>query len=182
MMLRKALKALAVLAVAGLFLGVLVILGRHALAQLHSHDRYFFPFADIDCQPPSHLSRPQFLDEVQYVSGMPDRLPLLEEDLARRLSEAFVLHPWVESVERVVIGPGHKIEVRLVARQAVLGVRYGDKVRAVDRHGVLLPGDGKVDGLPRYAGKARAHSGPAGTSWGDKAVEEEARRAGEKKK
>jgi hypothetical protein len=181
MMLRKSLKALATLAAAALLLAGLVVLGRQALAQLYSHERYLFPFADIGCQPPPHLKRPQFLDEVQYVSGVPDTLHLLDEDLPRRLAEAFAKHPWVERVERVLIGPGHKIEVRLVAREAVLGVRHAGKVRAVDRHGVLLRGDAKVEGLPIYVGKARAPAGPAGTPWGDAAVEEAARRAAERK-
>jgi len=181
MMLRKTLKALAVLAAAGLFLAGLIVLGRQALAHLTTHERYRFPFADIACVPPPHLKRPQFLDEVQYLSGMPDTLHLLEEDLPRRLAEAFARHPWVERVAQVAIGPGRQVEVRLVAREAVLGVRHAGKVRAVDRHGVLLRGDARVEGLPIYAGKVRAPAGPAGTPWGDEAVEEAARRAAEKK-
>jgi hypothetical protein len=181
MMLRKTFKALAVLAAAGLFVTGLVVLGRQALARLYTQERYLFPFADVACVPPPHLKRPQFLDEVQYVSGMPDTLHLLDADLPRRLAEAFARHPWVERVEKVVIGPGRTVEVRLVPRKAVLGVRHAGKVRAVDRYGILLRGDAKVDGLPVYRGKARAPAGPAGTPWGDDAVEEAARRAAEKK-
>jgi hypothetical protein len=179
MRLGKPIKALAALAAAGLFLAGLIVLGRQALAHLHSQERYLFPFADITCEPPSHLTRPQFLDEVQYLSGMPDALHLLDEQLPLRLAEAFGRHPWVQRVDRVVIGPGHRVEVRLAPRVAVLGVPYAGRVRAVDRFGVLLRGDARVEGLPVYAGKVRAPAGPAGTPWGDAAVEEAARRAAE---
>jgi hypothetical protein len=181
MMLRKTIKALAVLAAAGLFLAGLVLLGRQALAHLHSQERYVLPFADVACDPPPHLTRPQFLDEVQYLADVPDTLHLIDEDLPRRLAEAFARHPWVERVERVVVGPGRSVEVRLVPRVAVLGVRYAGKVRAVDRHGVLLRGDANVRGLPTYSGRALAPRGPAGTPWGDEAVEKAARKAAEKK-
>jgi hypothetical protein len=181
MMLRKTIKALAVLAAAGLFLTGLVVLGRQALAHLHSQERYLLPFADVSCDPPPHLTRPQFLDEVQYLSDVPDTLHLIDEDLPRRLAKAFARHPWVERVERVLVGPGRSVEVRLVPRVAALGVRHAGKVRAVDRHGVLLRGDANVAGLPMYAGKARPPRGPAGTPWGDEAVEKAARRAAEKK-
>ena len=103
---------------------------------------------------------------------MPDTLHLVDEDLPRRLAEAFARHPWVARVEKVVIGPGRQAEVRLIPREAVLGVRHAGKVRAVDRHGFLLRGDARVEGLPVYTGKAAAPAGPAGTPWGDDAVEE----------
>jgi hypothetical protein len=181
MMLGKSIKALAVLTAAGLFVAGLVVFGRQALARLHTQERYLFPFADVACVPPPHLKRSQFLDEVQYLSGMPETLHLLDADLPRCLAEAFARHPWVERVEKVVIGPGRAAEVRIVPRHAVLGVRHAGKVRAVDRHGFLLRGDAKVDGLPIYQGNARAPAGPAGTLWGDGAVEEAARKAAERK-
>jgi hypothetical protein len=56
-----------------------------------------------------------------------------------------------------------------------LAVRQGKELRAVDGRGVLLPADAATEGLPIYQGKPRPPAGPAGTRWGDSALEAQAK-------
>jgi hypothetical protein len=171
--------------VLGVGLG-LVFVGLQRLGQatrdgVRHLDRYTAEFADLDCTPPPGGSRDDFLAEVQYLAGLPDRLRLLNDDLAPRLAEAFARHPWVEQVERVSVVPPGRVQVRLVYRRPVLAVRWQGRLWAVDRHGVLLPATADTEGLPVFAGDAAAPAGPAGTPWGDAAVAAAARTAAQRR-
>ena len=137
-----------------------------------------YAFADIECTTPVGMERQKFLEEVRYYAPrLPERIHLLDEHLAEQLREGFAKHPWVEKVERVEIVPPHRVLVQLVYRTPVLAVRPGAQVRAVDRRGILLPTGAITDGLPLFQGTAKPPAGPAGTPWGDPAVEEAARNA-----
>jgi hypothetical protein len=167
------------LAGALLVLALVCVLGKLAWDSLSHLDRYQIPFSQIDCASPPGLEKSAFLDEVQYLSGLPGRLNLLEEGLAARLAEAFRKHPWVEKVESAEIQPSQRIVVRLTFRRPVLAVSAsGMGLRTVDRHGVLLPSTAPTDGLPIYSGSAAPPAGPSGTRWGDAGVEAAARAAG----
>src|SRR5262249_11509433 len=109
--------------------------------------------------------------------SMPERLPLLDEDLPRRLAEAFERHPWVEKVERVEVCPPGRVQVRHVYRVPVLAVPVAGQLRAVDCHGILLPATAPPQVLPVFKEPAAPPQGPAGTPWGDPAVEAAARAA-----
>ena len=61
--------------------------------------------------------------------------------------------------------------IALTYRTPVLAVPVAGAVRAVDRHGVLLPKSARTEGLPVFKEKAAPPTGPAGTRWGDEAVE-----------
>jgi hypothetical protein len=161
----------------GLVLVGLIVLGRETKNSLRDLDRYTSAFADIDCPAPLNLGRSEFLSEVQYLGGFPTRLHLLEEDLAARLQLGFAAHAWVEEVKRIEIVPPGQVQVELVFRTPVLAVPLGTQVRAVDRLGTLLPPAAPTEGLPVFSGKARPPAGPAGTRWGDPAVEDAAQRA-----
>jgi hypothetical protein len=170
-------KSLTLVLGVGLVLAGVILLGRLALAHLRPLDRYAVAFADIDCVPPPGQSRSEFLDEVQYLGSMPARLRLLDEDLCPRLAECFGRHPWVEKMDHVEITPPGAVRVRLVYRTPVLAVRSGGVVRAVDARGVLLPRSAPTEGLPVFPGSPQPPAGPAGTPWGDPAVEAAARAA-----
>jgi hypothetical protein len=147
------------------------LLGRSALKGLDHY--YNLPFIGVQCSPPPGTEREQFLAEVQFLAGLPNRVDMRDDGLASRLREAFARHPWVESVEDVQIS--QQIVVQLRYRRPVLAVRSDGHLRAVDRSGILLPDTASTEGLPVYSGKATPSAGPAGTRWGDKAVEERAR-------
>jgi hypothetical protein len=165
-----------------LFVGGLLALGNLALDSLRDRERYTVPLAEVECEPPPGHTRERFLDEVQYTARLPDRLHLLEEDLLKRLADAFALHPWVEKVERVEVTPPRRVQVRVVYRRPALAVSDGEQLRAVDREGILLPRGAPTEGLPVYEGEPPPPAGPAGARWGDAAVEGAARRAANKSK
>ncbi len=121
------------------------------------------------CRRPG-LDSDEFLSEVQYLAGWPDRLCLLDEDLSSRIAGAFARHPWVEQVENVTLRPDRSVRVRLRFRTPILAVRYGGQLRAVDVQGILLPVTAPTSSLPIYEGVASTPGGPAGTPWGDPAV------------
>jgi hypothetical protein len=156
-----------------------VILGGQALrSQLRQHDRYTTAFADIECAPPDGMMQAQFLEEVRRRADLPERLPVLDEELAARLKAAFAQHPWVEEVEEVRVGRDRKIDVRLCYRRGALAIPLADGTCAVDGNGVLLPATASVKGLPVWRGPTVLPGGKAGDRWGDAALEGAAQVAG----
>src|SRR6266849_5011491 len=143
-----------------------VIYGGRALRwQLRHHDRYTTGFAEIECAPPEGMKQAQFLEEVRRQANLPERLPVLDEELAARLKTAFAEHPWVEEVEEVQVGRDRRIEVHLRYRTAALAVPLADGVCAVDGNGVLLPATANVTGLPVWRGPSVLPGGKAGDRW-----------------
>jgi hypothetical protein len=172
------LRALLPLLGALLVLALVCVLGKLAWESLGHLERYQIPFSEIDCPAPPNMGRTTFLDEVQYLSGMPGRLNVLEEGLVGRLAEAFRKHPWVEKVDSVEVQSSQRIAARLTFRKPVLAVPVPAMgLRAVDRHGILLPSTVPTGGLPLYSGSAAPPAGPSGTRWGDPGVEAAARAA-----
>jgi hypothetical protein len=190
-MLRTTVQTLAPV-LAGVFaLAGVVEAGRHARAALRGQDAWGVPLNAVECAAPAGLTRVEFLDEVQYLSGCPDRMSLLNDGAPARLADAFARHPWVEAVRRVEVLPGRRVRADLALRRPVLAVSLpvsahlpGGSVlvetrlvsggtlpcRAVDRHGVLLPaGAGHID-LPVLQSRVRSPAGPPGTDWGDDRV------------
>jgi hypothetical protein len=182
----------------GALVVALVAVGRLTREGLRGSPRYTLPFSAIDCPPPPGQSRGEFLTEVAYGAGCPEQLDVLAEGLAGRLAEAFARHPWVDTVERVAILPGPRVEIRLAYRTPVLAVLLtgpapdGRQVhvpvrslpqggrnetapaRVVDARGVLLPASAPTEGLPVLYHRVGPPAGSAGTRWGDGAVEEAA--------
>ncbi len=162
----------------GLFLLGILAVGQRTRDQIRDQDRYALAFADIACNPPPAQEPAEFLAEVQYLAGMPDRLRLLDEDLTARLAEAFARHPWVAQVERVALVPPRQLEVRLVYRTPALVVILAGQRRAVDSQGIVLPVTAGSEGLLVYSGPVTVPLAPAGRPWGDPAIEAAARTAG----
>jgi len=159
-----------------LVLGLAALAGP-ALEGLRGRERYFISFTDIECQPPGGVSREDFLQDVQYIAGLPDApLDVLDDGLAARLEAAFQRHPWVERVRRVEVGP-RRVRVSLSYRTAVLTVPLADGPRAVDGGGVLLPEAATDPEAPTLRGPARRPAGPPGEPWGDERVAAAARAA-----
>jgi hypothetical protein len=175
---RKLLRALLPVLMVGLILLGLVAVGKATRQWLRQQERATVAFVDIDCEPPPGVQRELFLLEVQSLGGLPDRLLLLEENLAGQLADAFGRHPWVEKVERVVLLPPRQVQVRLSYRTPVLAVLVDGEVRVVDASGVLLPPQTSYEGLPLFRGNAPTPAGLSGTAWGDAGVAAAARLAG----
>jgi hypothetical protein len=155
-----------------------MVLGVMALHALRGQERYQIAFADIDCVPPPHESRPVFLDEVQYFAGLPNSVCVLDDGLPARLSAAFARHPWVDEVKGVEITAPRRVRVQLVYRVAALTVALGDGIdRPVDRHGVRLPAAAVDPEVPVLRGDLRPPAGLEGQLWGDERVAAAARTA-----
>ncbi len=161
-------------ALTSLLVGALALAIFLLFPRLRHADRYRGDFAAIDCPVPPGTERDAFLREVQYLGGLPDRLPLLDADASTRLAEAFGRHPWVERVERVEIRSASEVVVRLDFRVPKLLVLPFNRV--VDRHGVLLPTNAPTDGLPVFTALDAPPPSEAGKPWGDAAIEAAARR------
>lgn len=164
---------------AGAVLAAVVCVGQWSGERIRGQARYLVHFSDIDCATPPGMRRGAFLDEVQYLARLPDRLSVLDEHLAETLTAAFAKHPWVEKVAGVVTEPPNRLSVHLAMRRPVLAVRTPERLVAVDRHGVRLPKNAVTAGLPILEG-AKPPQGPAGTKWGDATVEQRAALAAKK--
>jgi hypothetical protein len=163
------------LLIAFAMLAALMVAGLWARDHIQHLDRYNLAFAEVSCPPPPGSARSDFLTEVQYLGGLPDRLALLDKDLPERLTDAFNRHPWVEYVRGVEVR-GHAVQVQLQFRTPALVVAPYNRV--VDRNGVLLPATAPTKGLPVLSASVKPPTGPAGTPWGDERVEAAARGAG----
>jgi hypothetical protein len=172
---RPLLRLLTPLLGAGLFLVALAAAGKATREWLQKQGHVSLAFTAIDCLPPPGEERERFLLEVQSLNGLPDRVSLLEDDLATRLALAFAAHPWVDKVERVAVLPDRRVEVRLVYRTPVLVVTTGEQKRVVDAYGVLLPPGTSTEGLPQFVGSAPPPAGLSGARWGDPRIEAAAR-------
>ena len=130
--------------------------------------------------PPADLPGDIKLQALR-VASLDGSLPLLDRELARRLAQAFALHPWIEKVERVEKRYPAHVFVLVVYRQPSLLVEVRNQAYAVDRHGILLPGDDvkRFDSskLPRLQGGTNPPAAPSGLPWGDPIVHAAARLA-----
>lgn len=104
---------LAIVCAVALAWGSLWLAGQWAESAIAADARFQQAFAAIDCTPPPGQSRTDFLDDVQYLSLLPDRISLLDRELRQRLSHAFALHPDVETVESITIETSGRIRVEL---------------------------------------------------------------------
>lgn len=190
----------------GLFLGCLIMVDKVTRDYLVSQRQYQIQFHDIDSPAPPGQERADFLAEVQYLAGLPDAVPFLDDGMGQRLAAAFARHPWVETVERVAIEPRGQLHVHPRFRAPVLQVRrahggnsrfvqslaatqniivpvsyqsMGGQAYLVDRRGRVLPSQGPGEGLPIFSSSSiPPPAGPWGTPWGDPRVEAAAAIAG----
>src|SRR5262249_50018862 len=110
---------------------------------------------------------------VQYLGTLPEQFSTLDPTATLRLAAAFALHPWVERVATVQLRGPEGPRVDLVLRTPALAAGG----RVLDAHGVLLPEAAPAEGLIRWQGECPPPRGPAGTPWGDAALEAAARTA-----
>lgn len=117
--------------------------------------------------------------EVMRDASVERSLSLLDNDLTKRLANAFSLHPWVARVDRVSKHHPARVEVQLVYRRPVAMVEVSGGLLPVDEHGILLPSadfsPAEAKRYPRIARIESHPSGPVGTNWGDANVSGAAR-------
>jgi hypothetical protein len=133
-------------------------------------------FTDIECDPPDGLTRVEFLQQVQYLTNVPDQINLLDPDVSARIDEALSAHPLVAEVQRVEQLPAGRLRVQLVYRVAVLAV--ANPAGVVDRDGVLLPSSAQRKDLPVLRARVSFPMAGPGQPWGDDTVKAAAAVAG----
>ncbi len=146
--------AVLTLGFAGLVLFGLSHVGDEARRNIGPRDRYAVRFVDIQCVAPPNTSREIFLAEVRYLANLETTFQSLDPDLEKKLTAAFVLHPWVASVDAVTVEPTNVVTVALTFRKPVMAVPQPGGKRAVDAKGVLLPASAHTDGLPELLNAA----------------------------
>ena len=90
-----------------LFLGGLIWAGRWGLDHLRGNARFVVAFNEIECEPPVGMQKQDFLDEVRFISRLPERLDVLDDEVPQKLRDGFAKHHWVEKVDGVEITPSN---------------------------------------------------------------------------
>ncbi len=109
-------------------------------------------------------------------AGLAGRLSILDDAFAQVIEDAFLLHPWVESVDRITKRHPAGVHVEITYRQPVAVVELVDQnvvhLVPIDRHGVHLPSlevpNIRKRYLPRIGGIVERP--PVGQPWTDPRV------------
>ena len=146
-------------------------------------EEYWLTQQDVEITSPPEWIHRDVPAEVFRDASLDGPLSIMDEDLVRRIADAFSLHPWVAEVRRVTKLYPARVEVELVYRRPVLMVQVPGGLLPVDEVGVLLPsGDFSpleaVRDYPRLVGVDTVPVGPVGMRWGDARVLEGAEIAG----
>lgn len=106
--------------------------------------------------------------EVLRGAGLDQPQSLFDEDLVRKISTAFSLHPWVRQVRVAKHAGGVRVDINY--RKPVMVVDVAGRLEPVDIDGVRLPEDDvpstEKGKLPRLSAVSHGPSGPPGTPWG----------------
>ncbi len=109
--------------------------------------------------------------EVIRDASLDGSLSILDDDLTKRVANAFSLHPWVAKVQRVSKHHPARVEVELTYRRPVAMVEVSGGLMAVDAAGTLLPSEDFSEAeAKKYPRVARIESHPVGlfgAPWGD---------------
>jgi len=146
-----------------------------------SQPEYLSRTSDMKITAPPAWIHADIRAEVIRDAGLPAQLSVLDERLSSRLSQAFLLHPWVALVASVQTAYPDHIAVELVYRRPVAMVEVSGGLLPIDADGVLLPTEDftpeEAHEYPRVAGVTATPLGPVGTRWGDSKVEAAAKLA-----
>lgn len=128
----------------------------------------------MEIAPPPRDVPPDIVRQVIRRANLPADVSLLDDDLTRRIAEAFSAHPWVAEVVSVQKSFPPRISVELKYRVPVAMVEVSGGMYPVDANAVLLPPeDFSLADTRRYPvirGIASRPAGPAGARWGDPVV------------
>ena len=142
---------------------------------VQSQAEYLVPLSDLAITPAPAWIRADIRTEVIRDAGLPTKLSILDDQLPKRLSNAFALHPWVARVDGVHTSYPARILVNLNYRKPVAMVVVYGGLLPVDVDGVLLPTEDftpqDAQQYPRVLGISSSPLGPIGTRWGDTMVE-----------
>jgi hypothetical protein len=155
--------------------------GMHSLWQqvapeVMGRQRYLLQPERITVTPLPEWITADIRSEVVRDAGLDGRLSLLDEAFPQVIEDAFQLHPWVESVQRITKVFPRGVQVDLTYRKPAAVVELagpeGVQFVPVDRFGVQLPADDvpelRKHYLPRIGGIVGRP--PVGQVWPDARV------------
>jgi hypothetical protein len=173
-------------------LGLLIALGiashylwRRFAPTVARHAQYRLDVDDIHISPPPPWVRSDIKTEVLRDAGLAGSLTVLDDwnVLSQRVRDAFELHPWVASVDRIERRLPSALMVQLQYRRPVAAVESsepgGVAYLPVDSQGIRLPDADLTDAERRYLPRISGVSGRplVGDAWEDPRVVDGARLA-----
>ncbi len=139
-------------------------------------DRYLLTADRITTTPLPEWITADVRTEVVHNSALDRRLSVLDDAFVNVVRDAFVLHPWVKSVDRIIKSYPPKVHVELTFRRPVavveLGGPQGVELIPVDPLGVQLPAADVPEIRKRYLPRIGGIIGrpPVGQQWTDPRV------------
>jgi hypothetical protein len=150
---------------------------RHVVSQ----PEYQVAAEDMDVTPQPEWIHSDIKADVIRDAGLKKKISILDDNVPQRISDAFALNPWIESVAGVHTSYPAHIKVDLVYRQPVAMVAVPGGLLPIDAQGILLPTAGfstaEAQNFPRIAGITSIPQGLVGTPWGDASIERTAKLA-----
>ncbi len=169
----RAVVALFVVALLGW--GMQAVWQRAAPSIIH-RDRYLLTAEGIGISTlPSWIAADVRMEVVRN-SGLDRRLSVLDEEFVSVVEDAFALHPWVESVDKITKSYPPAVFVDLTFRRPVAVVELasaeGVQLIPVDKYGIQLPAENVPDIRKRYLPRIGGIVGrpPVGQQWADPRV------------
>jgi hypothetical protein len=140
--------------------------------------QYLLSAERIKITPPPAWIRSDIKSQVLRDSGLIGTVSLLDDwdSLSRRVKDAFALHPWVASVERITRRLPSSLVVELKYRRPVAAVESGDSTGVmflpVDEQGFRLPEGDLTETECRYLPRVSGVQGRplVGDKWDDPRV------------
>jgi len=129
---------------AALLVAGLVAFARWSRGWLRSGSVADVAFADLDCAAPPGMTREKFLEEAQFLVGLPDEIDALDPEASGSVRAALVAHPWVKAVGAVEVRRG-VLSAEVSFREPVLFVKSWGC--ALDAEGHVLPRAADASGL-----------------------------------
>ncbi len=147
---------------------------RRNMPTLAEQPLYAITARNIHVSDPPEWVPEDIVLQIHNKAGLPDEMSLLDKGLVKQISDAFTVHPWVKSVERVEKHQPPGVTVTLKYRRPVALVEVQGGLYPIDADGVLLPPrDFRQSDVQKYPIISRVSSVPAGSAghaWGDPVV------------
>ena len=136
-------RAIAALAVVALLGWGMQGVWQHYAPQISQQKNYLLTEQRITISPLPEWITGDVRGEAVRNAGLAGRLSVLDGAFAQVVEDAFVLHPWVESVDRITKSYPAGVHVELTYRRPVAVVELVNQnvvqLIPIDRHGVHLP-------------------------------------------
>ena len=145
-------------------------------SQVIQQESHLLAAERVTVSPPPEWVAADFIDEVWRDAGLNGRLSLLDDSFAQVIEDAFALHPWVESVERIEKRYPRGVHVEIIYRAPVAVVELAGKQGVVflpvDKQAVHLPSKGFPEMRRRYLPRVGGivAQPPVGQVWPDPRV------------